>query len=170
MRSSVFLFGVAMLEKDIIENGLYIVSDQYFVDFPSDRFMQNKGEARPNYFAVKDKDGVFWMLPLSSKVEKYKAKIAEAEKRYGVGNYLYCEIIRIASKDRAVLIGNMFPVSASYVLRPYQISGIDYIVKNKNDIKRIRQKTMRYLNMIQRGVLPDAIGVMAIKKKLLETT
>lgn len=56
--------------KDIEPCGLYIISDQYFLDFPNERYMDNKKESRPHYYAIRDNDGIFWMIPLSSKVEK----------------------------------------------------------------------------------------------------
>ena len=38
--------------QNIEPYGLYIISDQYFSDFPNDRYMENKGEARPPHLAV----------------------------------------------------------------------------------------------------------------------
>ena len=61
--------------KDIEPCGLYIISDQYFLDFPNERYMDNKKESRPHYYAIRDNDGIFWMIPLSSKVEKCRVKI-----------------------------------------------------------------------------------------------
>lgn len=69
--------------KDIEPCGLYIISDQYFLDFPNERYMDNKKESRPHYYAIRDNDGIFWMIPLSSKVEKYRVKIEKTEKVHG---------------------------------------------------------------------------------------
>lgn len=61
--------------------GLYIIKDKYFVDFPNDKHMQNKGENRPHYYAIKDGDGLYWMIPISSKVDKFRAKIEDVERK-----------------------------------------------------------------------------------------
>ena len=74
---------------DIVPFGLYLVKDQYFVDFPNDRYM-DKTDRRPHFYAIQDKDGILWMIPISSKVEKYRAKIASVERTSGVGScFLY---------------------------------------------------------------------------------
>ena len=38
--------------QNIEPYGLYIISDQYFSDFPNDRYMENKGEARPHFYCI----------------------------------------------------------------------------------------------------------------------
>lgn len=67
-------------------SGLYIIDDQYFSDFPNDRHMWNKGGARPHYYAIKDNDGIFCMVPMSTKVEKYREKIQKTEREHGKGS------------------------------------------------------------------------------------
>ena len=156
-----------MREKEIAENGLYIVSDQYFQDFPSKSLMQNKDEARPNYFAVKDADGVYWMLPLSSRVAAYKEKAAKYQKNTRNDCPFYA-FVEIASVERVVLVGDMFPVLPRYILRPYTIGGVPYIVKNLAARKRIRKKAMRYLSMIRNGVMKSPANILDIKKQLLK--
>ena len=68
---------------DFVEHGLYIVSDQYFTDFPSKHWMQNKSERRPHYYALKDKSGIIWLIPMSTQVENYKRKIEREEIKRG---------------------------------------------------------------------------------------
>lgn len=114
-------------------SGLYIVNDQYYLDYPSHYYMQNKSESRPHYYAIQDSDGIFWMIPLSSKVEKYRARIADIESVHGCGScILYC-IAPIHGTERAILVGDMFPVTEKYILRPYTISGQPYVIRNKNN-------------------------------------
>lgn len=155
------------MEK-IETSGLYIISDKFFIDYPNDKYMDNKSEARPHYYALQDNDGVFWMIPLSSKVEKYRAKIADTEAAHGKGScFMFC-IVPIHGKDRAVLVCDMFPVSSEYILRPYEISGSPYVIRNKNIQKTIRTKAMRYLSMVKRGVLQSPLNILDTKNKLLE--
>lgn len=149
-------------------SGLYIISDQYFVDFPNDRHMDNKGEARPHYYAIQDNDGIYWMIPLSTKVEKYRSKITATEKSHGNGNcIMYC-IAPIHGQDRAILICDMFPVTEEYILRAYTIGGTPYVIQNKNIRKLIHSKAMRYLSLVKRGILKSPLNIMDVKQQLLD--
>ena len=38
-------------------NGLYKINAKYFVDFPSEHWMENKS-GRPHYFCIADTDGI----------------------------------------------------------------------------------------------------------------
>ena len=154
--------------KDIEPCGLYIISDQYFVDFPNERYMDNKKESRPHYYAIRDNDGIFWMIPLSSKVEKYRVKIEKTEKVHGAGScILYC-VVPIHGLDRAVLICDMFPVTEEYILRAFTIDGIPYVIQNRNIQKAIHKRAMRYLSLVKRGVLKSSLNILETKEKLLE--
>lgn len=62
----------------------YYLNDQYFIDFPDTKLMQNKetinGQAhdRPCFYAFQDANtGLYWMIPFSSRVPslpKYMSK------------------------------------------------------------------------------------------------
>ena len=156
-----------MKDTDIINYGLYIVDDKYFTRFPNSALMQNKGNARPNYFAFQDRDGIYWMLPLSTQVANYRAKLAREEQKCGAGNCVYFAFAQIAGIERVVLTGNMFPVTPEYILRPYEINGVAYVLRNQNAIKEIAQKAKRYLKLIEAGKVADRAGILKIKKSLL---
>lgn len=148
-------------------SGLYIISDQFFTDYPNDNYMQNKGEARPHYYAIKDDDGIFWMIPMSTKVDKYRAKIKDTELKHGKNSCFMYYIAPIYGKERAILICDMFPVTEKYILRPYTIDGTPYIVQNKKICKDINTKAKRYLSMVKRGIIASPLNVMSTKAKLI---
>ena len=57
----------------------YYIKDQYFIDFPDTYLMQNKETVngkvhdRPCFYAFKDhSSGLYWMIPFSSQVSKFK--------------------------------------------------------------------------------------------------
>jgi len=50
----------------VFEYGLYNVKDTYFNDFKNKYLSDNKQENRPYYCAVKNKDGIIWLIPISS--------------------------------------------------------------------------------------------------------
>lgn len=150
-------------------SGLYIISDQYFSDFPNDRYMQNKGEARPHYYAIQDSDGIYWMIPLSTKVEKYRKKIEDTEKAHGKGScFMFC-IAPIHGQERAILICDMFPVSDKYISRPYTIGGTPYVIRNESICKAINTKAKRYLSMVKRGILKSPLNILETKAKILSS-
>lgn len=148
--------------------GLYIVKDEFFSKYPNKFFLDNKHEHRPHYYAIMDSDGILWMIPLSSKVEKYRSKIEAEEVRHGVGKCLYYFIAPVSGRDSAFLIGNMFPVTLEYVRRPYEINGQPYIIQNEKIQRRIHEKAMKYLNLVNRGVLKSPMDILTMKKQLLE--
>ena len=98
------------------ENGLYKVKNDYFTDFKNPYWIDNKNENRPYYYAVTDSDGMCWLIPLSSSVENYKAKITKEENRRGVGNCLYYHIGIISGEDRVFIISDRPHFSGSLAM------------------------------------------------------
>lgn len=151
----------------LVEHGLYSIKDQYFKDFQRTHWMDNKNERRPYYYLMKDRDGIFWVIPLSSQTENYQAKIDREEKKRGAGNCLYYHIGKVASKDRVFLIGDMFPIDESYIKAPFTISSVHYVSRNKNLNAAIYSKAMRYLKLVECGVMKSRNDILGIKRLLL---
>lgn len=99
------------------QNGLYIVADSYFHAFPSAHWMWNKGRSRPHYYAIQDKNNLYWMIPLSSQAGSYKEKIQKIEKSRGVGNCLYYHIGKVFRSRNRVYYKRLFPVTREYIVR-----------------------------------------------------
>ena len=55
------------------KTGFYIIKDNFF-DIVNDPFLNgNKQGNRPYYYCFEDlKTGIYWIIPMSSKLEKYK--------------------------------------------------------------------------------------------------
>ena len=78
---------------------LYFLSDQYYIDFPDDKLMKNKdtidgiAHSRPCFLAFPDakNPAIYWLVPISSRYEKYQ-KIAQAK----IEKYGRCNTIRFA--------------------------------------------------------------------------
>ena len=102
--------------------GFYIIKDSFFEVIDDPYLKGNKEGYRPHYYCLEDKDGLFWMIPLSSRVEKYK-KIMERKKKAGKP----CDIVHIVrlddDRESAFLIQDMFPVLEEYIEREYTIAG-----------------------------------------------
>ena len=103
---------------------LYFLSDQYYLDFPDDKLMKNKDmidgipHNRPCFFAFPDTQipEIYWIVPISSKYEKFKRIEQEKIKKYG-----RCSTIRfgtVLGRETAFLIQNMCPATDKYLI-PY---------------------------------------------------
>lgn len=148
--------------------GLYVVKDQYFLDFPDPKWVDNKKETRPHYYALKDSDGVLWMIPMSSQVDNCRRKIARIEERRGKGNCIQFHIGKIAGKESVFKICDMFPVSEDYILRPYTIDEIPYVVKDRDLNKALYSKASRFIKLVSLEQIHCDHDIIGIKQVLLK--
>lgn len=155
--------------REIEPYGLYIISDQYYLDYPNENYMQNKSEARPHYYAIRDNDGIYWMIPLSTKVEKYRARIKGIEEKHGAGKCFMYYLAKIHGTERAILICDMFPVTEQYILRPFTINESPYIVQNSSIKREIDKRAKRYLSMVKTGKMNSPLNIIETKNLLLQT-
>lgn len=147
--------------------GLYVVKNEYFTDFPDSGWMDNKGENRPHYYVLEDSDGILWMIPMSSQVESYRAKIHREEAKRGKGNCIYYHIGVVNGKERVFVISDMFPVTDEYILRPYTINKIPYIVKNSQLNAKLYSKAMKFIKLVEQKKMHSKHDIIGIKNKLL---
>lgn len=152
---------------DLVEHGLYIIKDEYFIRFPYARWNWNKDENRPCYYAVKDKTGIFWMIPMTSQVVGMKERIKKAEEKHGTGNCLFYHIGIVAGKECGFKIGNMFPVTEKYVLRQYEFFKKPYVIQTESLNKALRSKAMKYLSMVRAGKASSDCDMISIMHMLL---
>lgn len=101
---------------------IYHIKDDYFTKVNDKGLMINheNGHSRPTYFTIKDND-ILWLIPLSSKIEKYKRIIDNKEKKYGSCKTIM--IREIAGKDSVILLQNAFPILEKYIDHPHIING-----------------------------------------------
>lgn len=109
------------------------------------------------------------MMPLSSKIDKYK-RIAEKKEKAGKP----CDIIHIVtlddSRQSVFLIQDMFPITEKYIEREYTIAGNHLMLTSEHTAKAIEQKAKKVMGMLKRGIkfTPTQPDVMTILKKLKE--
>ena len=149
--------------------GFYIISDDFYNDFPDPYLKGNKNERRPHYYALKDeKSGLYWMIPMSSRVEKYQNII---DKR--IQNNKPCDILHIAKLDNGeksvFLIQDIFPVAKEYISREYTIGNNHLKITSERLAGVIEQKARKTLGIIRRGVkfTPTQPDVLKIEKELV---
>ena len=77
------------------KTGFYIIKDKFFEDMSDPYFKGNKTERRPHYYCFEDiNTGIYWMIPLSSRIEKYREIIEKKEKAKKP-----CDILHIVKLD-----------------------------------------------------------------------
>ena len=150
------------------KNSFYIISNEFF-DFAKDPYLKdNKDEKRPFYYCLEDQDGLFWMIPLSSRVEKYRAlmEIRKAKHKPNDGLYI-CKLP--SDKSSVFLIQDMFPITEKYIEREYTLNGNHLCLVKEVDIKNIYAKAKKVKKLIERGVkiTPTSPDILALKNKLL---
>lgn len=156
----------------MLERGFYIIKEEFFIDIDDPYLKGNKDETRPHYYCFKDKImNLYWMIPLSSKVEKYR-KIMNRFKKKG----RRCDIIHIMkldnSKESVFLIQDMFPIIEKYIKREYTIAGNHLKVTSERAALEIDKKANRVMNMLKKGVRfnPTQPNIQEIINKLLSIT
>jgi hypothetical protein len=150
------------------KTGFYIIKDKFFEDMSDPYLKGNKAGNRPHYYCMEDTNtGIFWMIPLSSRIEKYK-RIMEKKEKAGKP----CDILHIVKMDddreSAFLIQDIFPITEEYIEREYTIAGNHLILTSEHIAREIEQKARKVIGMLKRGVkfIPTQPDVLAILEKL----
>lgn len=151
----------------------YYIDDQYFIDFPDTYLMQNKetvnGQVhdRPCFYAFEDANtGLFWMIPFSSQVLKYRGYYnAKIQK------YKRCDTItfgKVLGHEKAFLIQNMCPITPNYIKNEYIDSQASVPVRVDGVFEReLIDKAKRVLALQRKGIKLIFPDVIAIEAKLL---
>ncbi len=94
------------------EGYVYHIKDEYFEKVKDSKLMQNKenGAYRPTFYCLRDEN---WMVPLSSRVNKFQAIYDKQVQKYG--KCLTIVIGEFDGKKAAFLLQNMFPVTEYYL-------------------------------------------------------
>lgn len=151
------------------KTGFYIIKDSFFEKMNDPYLKGNKEGNRPHYYCLEDKDGLYWMIPLPSRIDKYEKLIDKKEK---AGKP--CDIVHIVKLDddrkSAFLIQDMFPVTEEYIEREYTIAGNHMMLTSEHSVKEIERKAKKIMALIKRGVkfMPTQPDINAIIKILKE--
>lgn len=125
------------------------------------KYPQDKDNKRPFYLAIKDddKEGICWVIPLSSKLDKYE----EIKKKYPdsvIIDYLY------GGNRSAILIQNAVPIQSIDFERPYTVNGVDFVIKNSGLIDDINNKVGRVISLIKHKNIRFFAAAKAMYKDL----
>ena len=153
-----------------LENGkFYFIKDNYFKIVNDKSLLLNKdnGNKRPCYYCISDDNnkGIYWLIPISSKVDKYKKIYKYKLYKYGKVDTLVFG--KVNNNLKAFLIQNMFPITEKYIAEKYVRNNTDveitYTLKKEIDIK-----AKFILSLAERGKNVLFTDIIRIKKILLD--
>lgn len=150
------------------KTGFYIIKDKFFEDVQDPYLKRNKEGNRPHYYCFEDtNNGMYWMIPLSSRIDKYRRIMEKKEK-----NGKPCDILHIVKLDdgreSALLIQDMFPITEEYIEREYTIFGNHLMLTSEHTAREIELKARKVMGMLKRGIkfTPTQPDIMVILEKL----
>lgn len=140
------------------EGYVYHIKDEYFEKVKDDKLMQNKenGTYRPTFYCLRDKKtSLLWMVPLSSRVEKFQVIHDNQIKKYG--KCLTIVLGEFDGKNAAFLLQNMFPITERYLDHIHTRNNNPVPVKHSiHQAVRTKMKQIRQLHARgKRVVFPD---------------
>lgn len=150
----------------------YYIDDSYFVDFPDPYLMRNKeainGQMhdRPCFYTFQDNcTGIYWMIPFSSQVSKFK-KIYNSK----IQKYKRCDTIvfgEVLGYEKAFLIQNMCPITSEYMKNEYVDSKTNMPVRVNGVLeKELQEKARKVLTLQRKGSKLIFPNVLEIESKL----
>lgn len=152
------------------KTGFYVIKEEFFNQMNDPFLKGNKKGNRPHYYCFKESNaGIYWIIPMSSKLEKYK-KIIETKELKGNP----CDTFHIAkldnNKESVFLIQDMFPITSQYIEREYTIAGNHLKITSEHLAKKIDKKARKVLSLIKKGIkfTPTQPNAMEIYIKLIE--
>ena len=92
------------------------------------------------------------MIPLSSKVEKYRKIMNKI-----ITSKNYCDLIHIVkldnNKESVFLIQDIFPITEKYIDREYTIAGNHLKITAIHSVNEIEKKAKKVIKLIKNGVI-----------------
>jgi hypothetical protein len=158
-----------MDQSELKPGFVYHVKDSYFSAAQDDKLMRNHegGARRPTYFCLRDhKTQLLWMVPMSSRVEKYQPFVDRDVEKFGVCRKIV--IARYGDRESAFLLQNMFPILPKYINHVHTIQGravpledrvIEEVRKAFGEVRRLHSRGARIvfpdINRLDRLMLDE---------------
>ncbi|WNY24383.1 hypothetical protein MmiHf6_17140 [Methanimicrococcus hongohii] len=156
-----------------MSNCFYFISDYFYDEYPDNGLMKNKdgtdGElhGRPCFFSIKDTKHpeLFWLIPISSQLKKYRNIHRKKFEKYGYCNTIY--FCKVLGYEKAFLIQNMFPTTEEYIESVYTDTNNVEVKIDERDEKKIIGLSNDVLKAHEKGKGVFFTDVDSIKEKLL---
>ncbi len=178
LREALSELGRALFCKGLVRKmkmgNFYFINDDYFIDFPDNKLMANRETSsgtvhdRPCFYAIyEEKTSIYWLIPISSQIEKFKSIYQKKIQRYGI-----CDTIvfgKVLGHEKAFLIQNMCPIIPRYIKNEYIDSKSGLPVKIEGVFERkIVKKAKKVLALQRKGVKLIFPDVLKIEQELIK--
>lgn len=167
-----YAVGLFFVEEIIFmkEGMLYFIKDEFYEKYSEFDLLYNKEQIgkqehnRPCCYLFKySESNIYWMIPISSKIEKYQREYENAIKKYGM-----CDNISfgyVLGRKCAFLPQNMFPITEKYILNVYKDSSTGKPVKlDEKLIRELNKKARKKIRFNMKGKklgMTDIVGILA---------
>lgn len=154
---------------EVVEGYFYHMKDCFFDDVLDDKLMRNKedGHYRPHCLAIRDRhnDGIIWMVPVSTKVQKYRIHYDKQVRRYGRCTKIV--LAQCGGVDAAYLIQNAFP-TIPYYLDHIHIKDGCPVASHKGTMNEVARCLRGNLSLHRRGAKLFFTDIDAIYKTMID--
>lgn len=133
------------------EGYVYHIKDEYFQKVNDPNLMQNKenGNYRPTFYCLQDDTtNLLWMVPLSSRVDKFQSLHDKQVNKYG--NCLTIVMGEYDGTKAAFLLQNIFPITEYYLDHIHTRNNNPVPVKHSIQVE-VQRKMKRILQLHARG-------------------
>lgn len=174
------IVGYFYVPRRKMETGrLYFVKDEFYDRFKNFGLLENKEVVngkehnRPCCYALKftkNDAGIYWMIPISSKITKYETEYQKSIAKYGI-----CDNISfgyVLGQKCAFLPQNLFPVTEEYIKNVYLDKNTSLPITVPADLmaelnKKARKK-IRYNQQGKKLGMSDTVKIYNELMKSLE--
>ena len=155
---------------------LYFIKDDFYERFKNCGLLENKEvingkeHNRPCCYLFQfshEDNNIYWMIPISSKVQKYKMQYQKSINKYGI-----CDNISfgyILGEETAFLPQNLFPVTKEYINNIYLDKNTSLpITIPANLMAELNGKARKKIRYNQKGKPFGMTDVMYIYNELIK--
>ena len=157
----------------MVTGNFYYLKDSYYNKFPNCNLIGNKSDDgdekhdRPCFYAFKDPNhDIYWMIPFSSQVNKYRGYYNQKMQKYH-----RCDTIAfgdVLGHQKAFLIQNMCPITDEYVKNEYIDSRANIPVRIDGAFEKdLIAKAKKVLALQRKGHKLIFPNVLDIESKLI---
>jgi len=158
----------------MLQSKFYFINDEYYEKFKGLGLLENREmidgipHGRPCYYAFKEPDSkIYWMIPFSSKIEKYQKGYQIALNKYKI-----CDGISfgyILGEKKAFLVQNMCPVTDKYITNIYidKNTSAPVTIPHKLQIE-LNTKIRKALRLYRKGTKIVLTMALDIEKDLIK--
>jgi len=145
---------------------LYFIDDAFF-EKVNDPYLKINYDntSRPHYMAFFDaSSSLYWLVPCSSKVEKYEKIIKQKQKNRRPTDSI--KVVKIQDNKSVLLFQDMFPTSARYIKEQYIRGGQAVYIADPKLVAELEKIARKIINLLKRGVrfTPTQPNILAIEK------